>query len=59
MTGTLDPSIGARWSLDEHEAAWRAVAEARGTEQRRAALEKVEAIMAARLEFPLPGEPVE
>ena len=51
-------AIADQWSLDEYRAAERAVAEARGAEQRRAALARLHTITAVRREFPLPAEPV-
>jgi hypothetical protein len=45
-----------RWSLDEHNAAWRAVAEARGPDEQRAAYERAVAVSALRL--PLPADPL-
>lgn len=44
------------WSLDEYNAAWRAVTEAVGPDQRRAAYERAVAITALRL--PLPAAPL-
>ena len=45
-------SVDPPWSLDEYNAAWRAVTEAVGPDQRRATYERAVAITALRLPLP-------